>query len=131
MALNKESRSYCPPPRRTLNVRYHGRMTSPGQKFNCDQLLTGRMGVYTKAGPWGQPQYERFIEPGITSCTSDKATLSATLNAGEKARVELNINVSATDPGPWTDIASITSQDKSWEVSTRGGATRIRRQRRI
>ena len=94
-------------------------LTSPGQKFNCDQLLTGRMGVYTKAGPWGQPQYERFIEPGITSCTSDKATLSATLNAGEKARVELNINVSATDPGPWTDTASITAQDKSWEVSTR------------
>lgn len=94
-------------------------LTSLGQKFNCDQLLTGRMGVYTKAGPWGQPQYERFIEPGITSCTSDKATLSATLNAGEKARVELNINVSATDPGPWTDTASITSQDKSWEVSTR------------
>lgn len=94
-------------------------LTSPGQKFNCDQLLTGRMGVYTEAGPWGQPQYERFIEPGITSCTSDKATLSATLNAGEKARVELNINVSATDPGPWTDTASITSQDKSWEVSTR------------
>ena len=94
-------------------------LTSPGQKFNCGQLLTGRMGVYTKAGPWGQPQYERFIEPGITSCTSDKATLSATLNAGEKARVELNINVSATDPGPWTDTASITSQDKSWEVSTR------------
>ena len=94
-------------------------LTSPGQKFNCDQLLTGRMGVYTKAGPWGQPQYERFIEPGITSCTSDKATLSATLNAGEKARVELNINVSATDPGPWTDTVSITSQDKSWEVSTR------------
>ena len=94
-------------------------LTSPGQKFNCDQLLTGRMGVYTKAGPWGQPQYERFIEPGITSCTSDKATLSATLNAGEKARVELNINVSATDPGPWTDTTSITSQDKSWEVNTR------------
>ena len=94
-------------------------LTSPGQKFNCDQLLIGRVGVYSSAGPWGQPQYERFIEPGITSCTSDKATLSATLNAGEKARVELNINVSATDPGPWTDIASITSQDKSWEVSTR------------
>ncbi len=94
-------------------------LTSPGQKFNCDQLLTGRMGVYTKAGPWGQPQYERFIEPGITSCTSDKATLSATLNAGEKARVELNINVSATDPGPWTDKATITSQDKSWDMSAR------------
>ncbi len=94
-------------------------LTSPGQKFNCDQLLTGRMGVYTKAGPWGQPQYERFIEPDITSCTSDKATLSATLNAGEKARVELNINVSATDPGPWTDKATITSQDKSWDMSAR------------
>lgn len=94
-------------------------LTSPGQKFNCDQLLTGRMGVYTKAGSWGQPQYERFIEPGITSCTSDKATLSATLNAGEKARVELNINVSATDPGPWTDVVNITSQDKSWDVSAR------------
>ena len=94
-------------------------LTSPGQKFNCDQLLTGRMGVYTKAGPWGQPQYERFIEPGITSCTSDKATLSATLNAGEKARVELNINVSAADPGPWTDTASIVSQDQSWETSAR------------
>lgn len=94
-------------------------LTSPGQKFNCDQLLTGRMGVYTKAGPWGQPQYERFIEPGITSCTSDKATLSATLNAGEKARVELNVNVSATDPGPWTDVVNITSQDKSWDVSAR------------
>lgn len=94
-------------------------LTSPGQKFNCDQLLTGRMGVYTKAGPWGQPQYERFIEPGITSCTSDKATLSATLNAGEKARVELNINVSSTDPGPWTDKATITSQDKSWDMSAR------------
>ena len=94
-------------------------LTSSGQSFNCDRLLTGRMGVYTKAGPWGQPQYERFIEPGITSCTSDKATLSATLNAGEKARVELNINVSATDPGPWTDKATITSQDKSWDMNAR------------
>ena len=94
-------------------------LTSPGQKFVCSSLLNGRVGIYSSAGNWGQPQYERFIEPGITSCTSDKATLSATLNAGEKARVELNINVSATDPGPWTDTASITSQDKSWEVSTR------------
>lgn len=94
-------------------------LTSPGQSFNCAQLLTGRMGVYTKAGPWGQPQYERFIEPGVTSCTSDKVTLSATLNAGEKARVELNILVKSTDPGPWTDSVSIASQDKSWEVSTK------------
>lgn len=94
-------------------------LTSPGQKFVCDQLLAGRIGVYTEASTWGQPQYIRFMEANVVSCTSDKATLSATLNAGEKARVELNINVSATDPGPWTDTASITSQDKSWEVSTR------------
>ena len=91
-------------------------LTSPGQKFNCDQLLTGRMGVYTKAGPWGQPQYIRFMEANVVSCASDKAVLNVKLDKGEKARVELNINVSATDPGPWTDTASITSQNKSWEV---------------
>ena len=94
-------------------------LTSPGQKFNCDQLLTGRVGVYSSAGPWGQPQYIRFMEANVVSCASDKAVLNVKLDKGEKARVELNINVSATDPGPWTDIASITSQDKSWEVSTR------------
>ena len=94
-------------------------LTSPGQKFNCDQLLIGRVGVYSSAGPWGQPQYIRFMEANVVSCASDKAVLNVKLDKGEKARVELNINVSATDPGPWTDTASITSQDKSWEVSTR------------
>ena len=94
-------------------------LTSPGQKFVCSSLLNGRVGVYSSAGNWGQPLYVRFEEPDIVSCTDDKATLNIQLNQGEKARVELNINVSATDPGPWTDSAAITSQDKSWGVSAR------------
>ena len=94
-------------------------LTSPGQKFNCDQLLIGRVGVYSSAGPWGQPQYIRFMEANVVSCASDKAVLNVKLDKGEKARVELNVNVSATDPGPWTDVVNITSQDKSWDVSAR------------
>ena len=94
-------------------------LTSPGQKFVCGSLLNGRVGIYSSAGNWGQPQYIRFEEPDIVSCTDDKATLNIQLNQGEKARVELNINVSATDPGPWTDKATITSQDKSWDMSAR------------
>lgn len=95
------------------------KLTSPGQHFACDNLIAGRVGVYTSANDWGAPQYVRFEEPDIVSCTDDKATLNVKLDKGEKARVELNINVSATDPGPWTDTASITSQDKSWEVATK------------
>ena len=94
-------------------------LTSPGQKFICDDLLTGRIGVYSEAGPWGQPQYTRFLDANVVSCASDKAVLSVKLDKGEKARFQLNVSVSATDPGPWTDMASITSQDKSWEVSTK------------
>lgn len=94
-------------------------LTSPGQKFNCDQLLTGRVGVYSSAGNWGQPQYTRYEDPDVVSCSNSKAVIKVQLNEGEKARFELNINVSSTDPGPWTDTASITSQDKSWEVSTK------------
>lgn len=48
-----------------------------------------------------------------------KAVLNVKLDKGEKARFELNISVSSTDPGPWTDEATITSQDKSWEVATK------------
>ena len=91
-------------------------LTSPGQKFVCDQLLAGRIGVYTEASTWGQPQYIRFMEANVVSCASDKAVLNVKLDKGEKARFELNISVSSTDPGPWTDAASITSQNKSWEV---------------
>lgn len=94
-------------------------LTSPGQKFVCDQLLAGRIGVYTEASTWGQPQYIRFMEANVVSCASDKAVLNVKLDKGEKARFELNISVSSTDPGPWTDSAAITSQDKSWDVSAR------------
>lgn len=94
-------------------------LTSPGQKFVCDQLLAGRIGVYTEASTWGQPQYIRFMEANVVSCASDKAVLNVKLDKGEKARFELNISVSSTDPGPWTDTASITSQDKSWDMSAR------------
>ena len=92
-------------------------LTSPGQRFDCNRLTAGRVGVYHSAGPWGQPMYDRFQDPTVVSCTDDKVTLNIQLNTGEKARVELNINVSATDPGPWTDVANITSQELSWDVS--------------
>ena len=94
-------------------------LTSSGQSFNCDRLLTGRIGVYSEAGPWGQPTYVRFEDPVVTSCTSDKATVSVKLNQGEKARFELNVGVDPTDPGPWSDSAVITSQGESWEVTAR------------
>ena len=94
-------------------------LTSPGQKFVCDQLLAGRIGVYSEASTWGQPQYIRFMEPNVASCASDKVVLNVKLDKGEKARFQLNVSVSSTDPGPWTDSAAITSQDKSWEVNAR------------
>lgn len=94
-------------------------LTSPGQSFDCNQLLTGQIGIYSKAGPWGQPQYTRYADPDVVSCTNDKVGIKVQLNTGEKARFEMNINISATDPGPWTDVANITSQDLSWDVSAR------------
>lgn len=94
-------------------------LTSPGQQFVCSDLLVGRVGVYHSAGPWGQPMYDRFQDPTVVSCDSSKATLSVTLNTGEKARLQLNVGVDAADPGPWTDKATITSQDKSWDMSAR------------
>ena len=94
-------------------------LTSPGQQFVCSDLLVGRVGVYHSAGLWGQPMYDRFQDPTVVSCDSSKATLSVALNTGEKARLQLNVGVDAADPGPWSDSATITSQDKSWEVSTR------------
>lgn len=92
-------------------------LTSPGQHFACDNLITGRVGVYTSANDWGAPQYIRFQEPDITSCDKTAAVINVRLNKGEKARVQLNVDVDPTDPGPWTDTASIVSQDQSWEVS--------------
>ena len=94
-------------------------LTSPGQRFDCTNLTAGRVGVYHSAGSWGQPIYDRFEDPDVVSCGESKAVINVKLNTGEKARFQLNINVSATDPGPWTDAANITSQDKSWDVSAR------------
>jgi len=94
-------------------------LASPGQKFICDDLLTGRIGVYRSAGPWGQPMYDRFQDPTVVSCDSSKATIKVALNQGEKARLQLNVGVDPADPGPWTDTASIVSQDQSWEVTAR------------
>ena len=94
-------------------------LTSPGQHFTCDNLIAGRVGVYTSANDWGAPQYVRFQEPDIASCDNSKAVINVQLNKGEKARVQLNVLVDSTDPGPWTDTASIVSQDQSWEVSAR------------
>ena len=94
-------------------------LTSPGQHFACDNLIAGRVGVYTSANDWGAPQYSRFQEPDITSCDNSKAVINVRLNKGEKARVQLNVLVDSADPGPWTDTASIVSQDQSWETSAR------------
>ena len=94
-------------------------LTSPGQSFACDRLLTGRIGIYSEAGPWGQPQYTRYADPDVVSCSNSKAVIKVQLNTGEKARFEMNIAVESADPGPWTDAANITSQDKSWDVSAR------------
>ena len=91
-------------------------LTSPGQEFSCP-TPAGQAGVYSKAGVWGQPQYTRHVPVTVVECTSTTVTLSIQLNAGEKARFELSLTVSPTDPGPWTDSVSITSQEKSWDAS--------------
>ena len=93
-------------------------LTSQGQRFDCDNLMVGRVGIYSSAGPWGQPQYVRYENPTVASCASDKTVIAITLNSGEKARFVMNVLVNPADPGPWSDSATITSQDKSWEVTT-------------
>ncbi len=91
-------------------------LTSPGQEFICP-TPAGQAGVYSTAGVWGQPQYTRYVPVTVVECASTTVTLSIQLNAGEKARFELSLTVSPTDPGPWTDSVSITSQEKSWDAS--------------
>ena len=93
------------------------KLTSPGQEFNCPDPTSGKIGVYESAGAWGQPQYTRYEQPIVVSCTNDEVSISVKLNQGEKARFNILARVSAADPGPWTDAANITSQDKSWDVS--------------
>lgn len=91
-------------------------LTSPGQVFNCP-TPAGQAGVYSTAGAWGQPQYSRYTTVTIVECTSTMVTARVQLNAGEKARFELSIGISSTDPGPWTDTVTITSQERSWDTS--------------
>lgn len=91
-------------------------LTSSGQEFACP-APAGQAGVYSSAGVWGQPQYTRHVPVTVVECTSTTVTLRLQLNTGEKARFELSLTVSPTDPGPWTDSVSITSQEKSWDSS--------------
>lgn len=91
-------------------------LTSPGQEFACP-APAGQAAVYRTAGVWGQPQYTHRVPVTMVECTSTMVTLRVRLNAGEKARFELQLTVSSTDPGPWTDSVVITSQEKSWDSS--------------
>lgn len=91
-------------------------LTSPGQEFSCP-TPAGQAGVYSTAGVWGQPQYTRYIPVTVVECTSTTVTVRLNLNTGEKARFELQLTVSSTDTGPWTDSVVITSQEKSWDSS--------------
>ena len=93
--------------------------TSSGQSFACPDPTVGQAGVYHTAGPWGQPMYTKFIDAEIKSCDDERVIFKITLNKGEKARIDLLVNINPTDKGPWTDSVNITSQDKSWEVSAK------------
>ena len=95
------------------------RATSSGQDFACPDPTVGQAGVYSSAGPWGQPQYSRWTDVTVVSCDSDKTTLTITLNRGEKARFDVLVYIDPADKGPWTDELLITSQEKTWTVSAR------------
>ena len=93
--------------------------TSPGQDFACPDPTVGQAGVYSSAGPWGQPMYTRFIDVTIESCDSEKAVFKLVLNKGEKARVNILINIDPADKGPWTDEVTFNSQGKTWVTVTK------------
>ena len=95
------------------------RSTSSGQDFACPDPTVRQAGVYDSANFWGKPQYSRFVDVQVESCDSENATFKLTLNKGEKARFDVLVNIEPEDRGPWTDLVSITSQGKSWEVSAR------------
>ena len=93
--------------------------TSSGQAFACPDPTVGSAGIYSSADHWGQPQYDRFIDVTIESCSSERLTFKIALNKGEKARIDILINVSPEDKGPWTDELLITSQEKTWTASAK------------
>ena len=93
--------------------------TSPGQDFACPDPTVGSAGIYSLAGPWGQPIYTRFVDVEVKNCSSNEVVLGLSLNKGEKARVNILVNVSPEDKGPWTDEVVISSKGKTWTVSAR------------
>ena len=93
--------------------------TSPGQDFACPDPTVGSAGIYSLAGPWGQPIYTRFVDVEVKNCSSNEVVLELSLNKGEKARFDILVNISPTDKGPWTDELLITSQEKTWTVSAK------------
>ena len=93
--------------------------TSPGQDFACPDPTVGSAGIYSLAGPWGQPIYTRFVDVEVKNCSSNEVVLGLSLNKGEKARVNILVNVSPGDKGPWTDEVVISSKGKTWTVSAR------------
>ena len=93
--------------------------TSPGQDFACPDPTVGSAGIYSLAGPWGQPIYTRFVDVEVKNCSSNEVVLELSLNKGEKARFDILVNISPTDKGPWTDELLITSQEKNWVVSAK------------
>ena len=95
------------------------RSTSSGQDFACPDPTIGQAGVYSSAGPWGQPMYTRFIDVEVENCNNQKTVFKITLNKGEKTRIGVLVNVNPEDRGPWTDELLITSQEKTWTVSAR------------
>ena len=93
--------------------------TSPGQDFACPDPTVGQAGVYRTAGPWGQPMYTRFIDVTIESCDNEKATFKIKLDKGEKARINILINIDPADKGPWSDEVTFNSQGKTWVTVTK------------
>ena len=93
--------------------------TSPGQDFDCPDPTVGSAGIYSSAGPWGQPIYTRFVDVEVKNCSSNEVVLKLSLNKGEKARFDILVHINPADKGPWTDELLITSQGKTWVVSAK------------
>ena len=93
--------------------------TSSGQSFACPDPTIGQAGIYSSANSWGKPQYSRFADVEIEDCNNEKVVFKIVLNKGEKARIDVLVNVNPEDRGPWTDELLITSQEKKWVVSAK------------
>ena len=93
-------------------------LTSQGQVFSCDSnTVLSQAGTYKESSVWGRPLYTHRTTVNTIECSSTVLKMGITLNKGEKARVEFYLHIDPTDPGPWTDSATITSQERSWDTS--------------